>query len=65
MYKEVLERISGIGLYGVVSICIFSGFFTVMLLWAFGLKKNYLNTMGHLPLEEGELPKKSNDQTQS
>ena len=65
MYKEVLERISGIGLYGVASICIFFGFFTIMLVWAFGLKKGYLNTMGNLPWESGERPENSNDQTQS
>ena len=38
MYKEVLEKIDGIGLYGVISICIFFGFFSIMLVWAFGLK---------------------------
>ena len=65
MYKEVLESIQGIGLYGVVSICIFFGFFSLMLIWAFALKKNYLNTMGNLPLDAGELPEKSNDTNQS
>ena len=65
MYKEVLESIQGIGLYGVVSICIFFGFFTGMLVWAFGLKKSYINTMGNLPLDGNELPEKSNDKKQS
>jgi len=36
-----------------------------MLIWAFALKKNYLNTMGNLPLDASELPEKSNDKTQS
>ena len=65
MFKEVLESIQGIGLYGVVSICIFFGFFSLMLIWAFALKQNYLQTMGHLPLDGNELPEKSNDKTQS
>ena len=65
MYKEVLEKIDGIGLYGVISICIFFGFFSIMLAWAFALKKNYLQTMGHLPLDGNEIPEKSNDKNQS
>ena len=65
MYKEVLEKIDGIGLYGVISIGIFFGFFSLMLIWAFALKKNYLNTMGQLPLDGNELPDKSHDKTQS
>jgi len=64
MYKEVLESIQGIGLYGVVSICIFFGFFTGMLVWVFALKKSYLNTMGNLPLDGTELPEQSNHQKQ-
>ena len=53
MYKEVLESIQGISLYGIISICLFFIFFTGVLVWSCALKKNYLNTMGHLPLEEG------------
>ncbi len=54
MYQKILCDIDGIGLYGIISICIFFGFFTGMLVWAFALKKNYLNHMGDLPLNEGE-----------
>jgi len=55
MYQNVLESISGIGLYGVISIVIFFGFFSLMLTWAFTLKKNYLNNMGSLPLQDEEF----------
>ena len=65
MYKEVLDKISGIGLYGVVSILIFFAFFTGMLVWAFALKENYLNTMGSLPLEDNERPKPATDKIQA
>jgi cytochrome c oxidase cbb3-type subunit IV len=54
MEKEILQRIDGIGVYGVVSICIFFGFFTGMIVWAFAQKKNYLNKMSALPLDGGE-----------
>ena len=54
MEKEILSRIDGVGVYGVISICIFFGFFTGMLVWAFTKKKNYLDKMGGLPLDGGE-----------
>jgi hypothetical protein len=56
MYKEVLESIQGISLYGIISICLFFIFFAGVLVWSCALKKNYLNTMGNLPLEEGNSP---------
>ena len=63
MYQNVLNGIDGIGIYGLISICIFFGFFTGMLIWAFVLKKNYLTHMAELPLDGGE--KNSTDKTQS
>ena len=61
MYKEVLDKIDGIGLYGVVSIVIFFVFFSGMLVWSLALKKNYLNKMGSLPLDGGESPEPGNN----
>jgi cbb3-type cytochrome oxidase subunit 3 len=55
MYQNVLTNIEGISIYGVISICIFFGFFTGMLVWAFLQKKNYLNHMAELPLNSGEI----------
>lgn len=64
MIKNILCSMDGISLYGVISICIFFGFFTGMLLWAFALKKSYLNHMGGLPLNAGETAKTSTDKIQ-
>jgi hypothetical protein len=50
MIKDVLENIGGIGLYGVISICLFFAVFTGMLIWVFLLKKNYIKEMSELPL---------------
>jgi hypothetical protein len=44
----------GIGIYGVISVCLFFIVFAGTLLWAFQLKKTFLDTMGSLPLEENE-----------
>jgi hypothetical protein len=51
MIQDTLRNIGGIGLYGVVSICLFFAVFVGMLIWAFRLKKNYLNSMSAMPLE--------------
>ena len=63
MEEKIICSINGVGIYGVVSICIFFAFFTGMLLWAFARKKNYLDKMGALPLEQND--QKSNDNLHS
>jgi hypothetical protein len=60
MIKNVLCDIDGVGIYGVISICIFFGFFSGMLLWVALRKKSYLNHMSALPLDGGERAKQSN-----
>lgn len=62
MIKNVLTHIDGIGLYGVLSICIFFAFFAGMLLWAFARNKSYLDKMSALPLDGGEKQSKDNIQ---
>ena len=50
MIQDVLRNIGGIGIYGVVSVCLFFLVFGGVLLWAATLKKSYLNSMSSLPL---------------
>jgi hypothetical protein len=52
MIENTLRSLGGVGLYGLISICLFFGFFVCMLLWAARLKKPYLKTMQSLPLNE-------------
>jgi len=54
MEEKIICSMAGVGIYGVISICIFVGFFTGTLLWAFTQKKNYLDRMGSLPLDGAE-----------
>jgi hypothetical protein len=56
MIQSVLRDIGGIGLYGVISVCLFFIVFTVALVRACLLKKPFLQTMGALPLEDGARP---------
>jgi hypothetical protein len=51
MIENVMHHIGGVGVFGVISICIFFTFFSGMLLYAATLKKPYLNSMRDLPLD--------------
>ncbi len=58
MIENVVRGIGGVGMFGVISICIFFLFFIGMLWWAARLKKPYLSSMQTLPLENSsEQPK--------
>ena len=63
MEEKIIGSMNGVGIYGVISICIFVAFFTGMLVWAFTKKAAYLDKMGRLPLDSGE--KDSNDHPQA
>lgn len=56
MIKNVLENIGGVGIYGVISICLFFAFFLAMLVWVWRLKKPHLDSMRELPLNDGNTP---------
>ena len=53
MIKNVLTDIGGIGLYGVISVCLFFVIFSGVLVWAFLLRKSHLNALSQLPLNDG------------
>ncbi len=61
MIKNVLSDIGGIGIYGVVSICLFFAVFTGAIIWACRLKKPFLAAMSALPLDDGAAPVKKGD----
>jgi len=65
MFHNIISNISGVELYGIISICIFFAFFTGMLVWAGTLKKNHLEAMAELPLHDGSQPGHSPEKTQS
>jgi cbb3-type cytochrome oxidase subunit 3 len=59
MIKSVIEHIGGVGVYGVLSICLFFAFFGGVLVWAARLKRKDLQAMSTLPLDDGTSPKSS------
>jgi hypothetical protein len=56
MIENVLRHLGGIENYGILSLLLFFGFFIGMLIWAFGLRKPFLQSMSRLPLENGSDP---------
>ena len=61
---SLLRDVENVNAFGLFSLVIFFGFFTGVLFWVFQLKKNYLNHMGDLPLDEDGCPGNSNDKPQ-
>jgi len=53
MVENVLSHIEGIGIYGVISICIFFSVFICTVGWVSGLTKAHLRSMSELPLKDG------------
>ena len=52
MIKNILQDIGGIGLYGIVSLCLFFSVFTGALLWAAIQRAQFCKRMSALPLED-------------
>jgi hypothetical protein len=50
MIENVMTRIGGVGVFGIISICLFFAVFIGVLVWTICLKKPYLNAMRELPL---------------
>ncbi|WP_276133146.1 CcoQ/FixQ family Cbb3-type cytochrome c oxidase assembly chaperone [Polluticoccus soli] len=54
-FKHYLEGIAGIGVYPMISLVIFFGFFSLLTIWAIKVRKDYVNTMKQIPLSETEI----------
>ena len=50
-FIHYLEKISGIDVYGMISLTIFVLFFLTMLTWVFRTKKSTFNEMSRIPLD--------------
>ena len=52
MIKNILQDIGGIGLYGVISLCLFFAVFSGALLWSIIQRRAFCTRMSALPLED-------------
>ena len=51
MIKNILQDIGGIGIYGIVSLCLFFTVFSAALIWTCIQRGAFCRHMGALPLE--------------
>ncbi|MGB5418315.1 CcoQ/FixQ family Cbb3-type cytochrome c oxidase assembly chaperone [Algibacter sp.] len=49
--KNHMDSISGIEIYPIISLIIFFTFFVLLFWWVFTAKKEYINTVSNLPLD--------------
>lgn len=54
MIQNVLRDIGGIGLYGVISVCLFFLVFSGAVVRACLLKQSHVKSMSALPLDDGQ-----------
>ena len=55
MIQNVLKEIGGVGLYGIISVCLFCFVFGTAMIWSACLKRSFLQSMERLPLEDGTV----------
>jgi hypothetical protein len=49
--KNHMESITGIEIYPMISLVIFFSFFVILFWWVITAKKDYINTVSSLPLD--------------
>ncbi|MFV0564790.1 MAG: CcoQ/FixQ family Cbb3-type cytochrome c oxidase assembly chaperone [Flavobacteriaceae bacterium] len=49
--KQYMDSISGIEIYPIISLLIFFSFFVILFWWVFTAKKDYINKVSNLPLD--------------
>lgn len=54
--KNHLESITGIEIYPLISLLIFFAFFVALFWWVFTAKKDYINKVSRIPLDEQIKP---------
>ena len=50
-FINYLEKVSGVDIMGLFSLCVFFLFFVVMLTWVFKTKKKDFNEISRIPLD--------------
>lgn len=49
--KGHMDSISGIEIYPIISLLIFFSFFVILFWWVFTAKKDYINNVSNIPLD--------------
>lgn len=51
-FIHYLERISGVSIYGLVSLVLFGSIFLIMVIWTFRADKDMIEEIRQIPLEK-------------
>lgn len=62
MIKNVLSDLGGVGLFGVISICLFFTVFLGAVFYSLLVNERHTESMSALPLNDGSLPNANQDQ---
>ncbi|WP_435138987.1 CcoQ/FixQ family Cbb3-type cytochrome c oxidase assembly chaperone [Formosa sp. A9] len=54
--KNYMESISGIEIYPIISLIIFFTFFVLLFWWVLTAKKEYIDTVSHIPFDNDNQP---------
>ena len=55
MFKNIFESISGISIFGLISMIFFFLIFLGVIYWVIRADKNYLKKMENMPLDSSEI----------
>ncbi|MGV3767214.1 MAG: CcoQ/FixQ family Cbb3-type cytochrome c oxidase assembly chaperone [Chitinophagaceae bacterium] len=50
-FINYIESISGVSIFGLISLLLFTGFFSLMLLWTLKADKRLIEEISHIPLD--------------
>ena len=53
-FINYLEKITGVGIFPLISLLVFFTFFVVVTYWAFQADKGYINLMKRMPINEND-----------
>ena len=56
-----MDSISGIEIYPIISMLIFFTFFVILFYWVITAKKDYINSVSNIPLDNDNLDNQNND----
>lgn len=59
--KNHMDSISGIEIYPIISMLIFFTFFVILFYWVVTAKKEYIDNVSNIPLENDNLDNQNND----
>ncbi len=54
MIRNILQSIQGVEIYPIISMLVFFGLFTSVLVWFFKVDKTHLRNMAQIPLESAD-----------